>query len=257
MAAYASSSVMTPNATIRVAPTLAAPVRSTPRKECAEREDEVGAGEDEGGGQGDASSATRARHSAHATPCSSSRGACSPSPGILISSRNSDPRAGVLAEHAEHRARDRDGVLLLDAAHRHAQVRRFHHDRDAERTRPSRAASRRSGSSGAPGSAGGARRSRRGAGSCSGRDATLRNVRDVALAEERQQVMLAEAVEVDVLDDHHLVIIDGEQRVVEDRVDVRRVAARQEPQRLLDPLRACRAALRATGLRRARRGAAG
>ena len=37
-----------------------------------------------------------------------------------------------------------------------------------------------------------------------------RNVRDVTLAEERQQVVLAEAIEVDVLDDHHLAIVDGE-----------------------------------------------
>jgi hypothetical protein len=37
----------------------------------------------------------------------------------------------------------------------------------------------------------------------------------VALPEERQQVMLAEAVEVDVFDYHHLVIINGEQCVVE------------------------------------------
>ena len=36
----------------------------------------------------------------------------------------------------------------------------------------------------------------------------LRDVGDVALAEERQQVVLAEAVEVDVLDDHHLAVIN-------------------------------------------------
>ena len=36
----------------------------------------------------------------------------------------------------------------------------------------------------------------------------LRDVGDVALAEERQQVMLAQAVEVDVLDDHHLAVIN-------------------------------------------------
>ena len=48
----------------------------------------------------------------------------------------------------------------------------------------------------------------------------VRNVGDVALAEERQQVMLAQAVEVDVLDDHHLAIIDREQRVVQHLVDV-------------------------------------
>ena len=40
--------------------------------------------------------------------------------------------------------------------------------------------------------------------------------------------MLAEAVEVDVLDDHHLVIIDREQRVVQNLIDVRVVSAGQE-----------------------------
>ena len=65
----------------------------------------------------------------------------------------------------------------------------------------------------------------------------LRDVGDVALAEERQQVMLAETVEVDVPDDHHLVIIDAEQRVVQRGVDIGRVAARQELERLLHPLR--------------------
>ena len=85
----------------------------------------------------------------------------------------------------------------------------------------------------------------------------LRDVGDVALAEERQQVMLAQAVEVDVLDDHHLVIIDGEQRVVEHGVDVGRVAARQEPQRLLRRASACRPALSRTDPLPARPGAAG
>ncbi len=68
-------------------------------------------------------------------------------------------------------------------------------------------------------------------------DAALRDVGDVASAEERQQVMLAETVEVDVLDDHHLVIIDGEERVVEDGVDVGGVTAGQETKRLLHSLR--------------------
>ena len=49
----------------------------------------------------------------------------------------------------------------------------------------------------------------------------VRDVGDVALAEERQQVMLAHAVEVDVADDHHLAIIDAEQRAIEHFVDVR------------------------------------
>ena len=60
---------------------------------------------------------------------------------------------------------------------------------------------------------------------------------DVALAEERQQVVLAQAVEVDVLDDHHLAIIDREQRVVQHLVDVRRVPARQKLERLFDAFR--------------------
>ena len=48
----------------------------------------------------------------------------------------------------------------------------------------------------------------------------VRDVGDVALAEERQQVMLAQAVEVDVAHDHHLAIIDAEQRAVQHGVDV-------------------------------------
>ena len=63
----------------------------------------------------------------------------------------------------------------------------------------------------------------------------LRDIGDVAAAEKRQQVMLAETVEVDVLDDHHLVIIHREQGVVEHGVDVGGIAARQVFQRLLDP----------------------
>ena len=34
-----------------------------------------------------------------------------------------------------------------------------------------------------------------------------RNIGDVALAEKRQQMVFAKAVEVDVLDDHHLVML--------------------------------------------------
>ena len=83
----------------------------------------------------------------------------------------------------------------------------------------------------------------------------LRDVGDVALAEERQQVVLAQAVEVDVLDDHHLVIIDGEQRVVEHRIDVRRVSAREKPERLLDALRRVDQTLARRVLPRARQAA--
>ena len=58
----------------------------------------------------------------------------------------------------------------------------------------------------------------------------------MTLAEKRQQVVFAETVEVDVLDDHHLVIIHGEQRVVQHAVHVGGIAAREEPERFLDAL---------------------
>ena len=146
-------------------------------------------------------------------------------------------RPGVLAEGAEHRARDGNGVLFLDAPHRHAQVRRLGHDRDAQGLD---LVEQRAGDLirqpllhlqaaridvDQPGDL------------AEAHDLPIRNVRDVALAEKRQQMVLAEAVEVDVLDDHHLVIIDGEQGVVEHRVHVGTVAARQKAHRLLDPLR--------------------
>src|SRR5258705_5493449 len=50
--------------------------------------------------------------------------------------------------------------------------------------------------------------------------ALAREVRDVTLAEKRQQVMLAQRVEVDVLDDHHFVIIDSEESVIENLINV-------------------------------------
>jgi hypothetical protein len=49
-------------------------------------------------------------------------------------------------------------------------------------------------------------------------------------------MVLAEAVEVDVLDDHHFAVINREQRVVQHLVDVGRVSARQELERVLDAL---------------------
>src|SRR5687767_8702848 len=50
-------------------------------------------------------------------------------------------------------------------------------------------------------------------------------------------MVLAEAREVDVLDDHHLIVVLDEQRVVEDLVHALRIAGREVPQRLLDSLR--------------------
>src|SRR4029453_7242997 len=56
----------------------------------------------------------------------------------------------------------------------------------------------------------------------------------VAFPDERQQVMLAEAVEVDVAKDDHLAILDSKERIVEDCLDVAVIPAREEPQRILD-----------------------
>ena len=50
----------------------------------------------------------------------------------------------------------------------------------------------------------------------------LGNVGHVGLAEEGQEVVLAEAEDVDVADDHHLVVLDGEERLVEELVGVLR-----------------------------------
>ena len=51
-------------------------------------------------------------------------------------------------------------------------------------------------------------------------------------AEEGHHVVLAEAVEVDVAHQHHLVVVDVEQRTRQDLARILRVALREEAQRL-------------------------
>src|SRR5436190_18839057 len=120
-------------------------------------------------------------------------------------------RPCVRSERAEHRARHREGILLLDAAHRHAQVGRLDDHGDADRRnlladrigdlvrepllnlQPAAEHVDQPWNLAQPD------------------DAGTRNVGDVALSEKRQQMVLAQAIEVDVLDDDHLAIIDGEQ----------------------------------------------
>ena len=53
-------------------------------------------------------------------------------------------------------------------------------------------------------------------------------IRDVTLPEERQQMMLAQTVEINILDDDHFAVVDGEQRAVDNLIDIGTVAARQE-----------------------------
>ena len=47
-------------------------------------------------------------------------------------------------------------------------------------------------------------------------DSAVGDVRDVTLAEERQQVVLAQTVVVDVAHDYHFTVVDREQRAVQD-----------------------------------------
>ena len=52
----------------------------------------------------------------------------------------------------------------------------------------------------------------------------VRDVPDVALAEKREQVMFAQAIHVDVPDNDHLVVLNGEQRSVEHVLNVFMIA---------------------------------
>src|SRR5471032_738419 len=56
---------------------------------------------------------------------------------------------------------------------------------------------------------------------------TPRIIMHMGLADERQQVMFAQRVQLDVLDDHHLVVVGGEQCAVDDFLDALRIAMTQ------------------------------
>lgn len=67
-------------------------------------------------------------------------------------------------------------------------------------------------------------------------DTSVRDIRDVALAEKWKQVVFAQAVKVDVPHDDHLAIIHAEQGAVEHLIDVSAIATREKFQRRLDSL---------------------
>ena len=110
-----------------------------------------------------------------------------------------------LAECAEHRRCDHHRILLLHAAHHHAQMARFDHHAHALRVdrihdclrdllgqpllqlQPARVHVDQTREL------------------ADAEDRAARDVADVAAAEERQHVVLAQAVELDVLHDHHAV----------------------------------------------------
>ncbi len=59
----------------------------------------------------------------------------------------------------------------------------------------------------------------------------------VHLAEKRKQMVLAEAEHLDIFDDHHLVVADGEERALEQSLGIFGVAAGEKLQGLANPLR--------------------
>ena len=61
------------------------------------------------------------------------------------------------------------------------------------------------------------------------------NISHMHLAEEGQHVMLAEREDLDVLDDHHLVVVFVEERAAQDRRRILSVPLGQEGHRLLNP----------------------
>src|SRR5579871_4332133 len=123
-----------------------------------------------------------------------------------------------VAHYAEHGGSHHGGVLLLDAAHHHAQVARLDHHADAPgadrvhhhlrdllgqallQLQPAREHVHQPRELAHP------------------EYPALRDIADVAAAEERQHVVLAEAVELDVLHDYHAARRLGEECVVDDLV---------------------------------------
>ena len=84
-----------------------------------------------------------------------------------------------------------------------------------------------------------------------------RDVRDRGRPEERQQVVLAQRVERDVLDDDHLAVVDVEDRVVDEPLGVDVIAGGQLGVHPVDALRACRPGPGGPGPRRSPRGSGG
>lgn len=142
------------------------------------------------------------------------------------------PRLGRRPHTAEHTRRDRRAVGLADAAHGDTQMGRLHHDGHAEGLEhlghregdllrqplldlePARE------HFGDPSNLGQAD------------DPAVRDVSDVHLPRERDEMMLAQAEDVDVLHDHELVVVFLEDGVVDDVPEVQFVPVRQEHQRL-------------------------
>src|ERR1700694_1509850 len=146
------------------------------------------------------------------------------------------PRLGIVLENAQHAAGENAAVLLFDAAHLHAEMIGLDDDAHADgfqvlvqtlsdlRGHPllhleapavQLDQARQLAEADQP---------------------AARDVADMYPAEEGQQVMLAERVHLDVLDDDHVFVGLGEGGIAEDVIDRHAVAAREELEALLDPL---------------------
>jgi hypothetical protein len=143
---------------------------------------------------------------------------------------------GIALERALERAGDGEGVLLLDAPHHHAEVDRLGHHGHATRRQhlldhlgdlhrePLLHLEAAGEHLDEPGDLREAH------------DLAVRDVGHVHPTEERQHVVLAQAVEADVLHQDHLVVADVEQGAVQKLGGILRVALGQEAVRLGDPL---------------------
>ena len=147
-----------------------------------------------------------------------------------------------LAETAEHRRRDRGRVLFFDTAHHHAEMAGLDDDSDSLRLddflncfrdlrgeaflylEPARKDFNQPWNLAEPD------------------HPAFGDVRHVDLAEERQHVVLAQAEHFYVFDDDHLVIIDGEQSLLEHGLGIFAVTLGQELHRFVDALRRAREA---------------
>ena len=138
----------------------------------------------------------------------------------------------LCTECPEHRGRHRCRVLLLDAAHHHAQVPRFHHHADAQRL------------GGFLNRLGNLYRQpllhlqapredfHQPRHFAQADHLALRNVRDVYLAEERQHVVLAQAEHLNVFNDDHLVVIDIKKRAAQHLLGILVVSLGKKLERL-------------------------
>src|SRR6266404_9384787 len=147
------------------------------------------------------------------------------------------PRLLVVAKRTEHRTGHGLPVLLFNATHLHAQVLRLDNHSDALRgnllfNRPRDLAGHALLNLQSP-----REHVHQPCDFAQSDYLFARQICHVCLSKERQQVMLAQAEKLDVLDDDHLVIAHAERRAIQQMVHVLVIPTGQEFQRFLVTLR--------------------